>query len=133
MRTFRSKIDKSYHVIIWVLLALVIYLFWAKVMIWAFVTLVISVFALESFFKTEYTILSEGVLYIRSGFFPKFKVDISSIELVKYVEDFTPAYALSVKRFMIKTPTQTYYVSPENRKEFIKCLSRYNKEMKVII
>ncbi len=133
MRTFRSKVDKQYHLIIWILLALVIYLFWAKVMFWAIVTMVLTVLALESFFKTEYSIVSEGILYIRCGFFPKFKVDISSIELVKYVEDFTPAYALSVERFMIKTPTQTYYVSPENRKEFIKCLSRYNKEMEIIL
>ena len=133
MRTFRSKIDKSYHLIIWILLALVIYSFWAKVMILAFTTMIAVVLALESFFKTEYSILSEGILYIKCGFFPKLKVDISSIESVKYVENFTPAYALSVERFMIKTSSQTYYVSPENGKEFIKCLSRYNKEMKVTL
>ena len=99
-RTFKSKIDRSYQMILWFFLLMTLYGFWMRAVGLAVCCLIISVFLLESLLKTDYVITSNGEIMIRSGLFPRQRIDIKQIREVKIVNSVNIAYAISAVRIL---------------------------------
>ena len=130
-RTFKSKIDRSYQMIFWFFLLMTLYGFWMRAVGLAVCCLIISVFLLESLLKTDYVITSNGEIMIRSGLFPRQRIDIKQIREVKIVNSVNIAYALSADRILIMTQDKNIAISPLNQKDFIRDLRKFNHNIRV--
>lgn len=131
IRTFKSKIDKWYHLLIWVILLLLFYFMWNKQIASALVLLIVGVFLLESLLRTEYIFMEDGYLLVKSGFMPKYRIPIEDIVEVKYIRSTRLAYALSADRLLLVLPYDTRMVSPENPEDFILQLRKFNHHVQV--
>ena len=131
-RTYKSKIDRSYQIVLWFFLIMTLYGFWMRAVGLAVCCLIISVFMLESLLKTDYIITTNGELLLRSGMFPKQRIDIKQIKEIKLVNSINFAYALSCERLVIVLPGKNYAVSPLNKKDFIRDMRKFNHNIKVI-
>ncbi|MEG1586620.1 MAG: PH domain-containing protein [Bacteroidales bacterium] len=125
-RTFKSKIDKWYHLLIWGVLALVFYFFWQRYVGCALTMLIVSVFLLEALFRTDYVFPGDGYLSVKCGFMPRYKMPVKDIREIRYVHSNRLAYALSSDRLLLVTDYDTRMISPENKEDFIKELRKYN-------
>lgn len=130
-RTFKSKIDKLYHVLLLGILALVFYFFWERQIGWAITMLIMSVFLLESFFRTDYVFTGDGTLAVKCGFFPRYRIPLNEIREIRYIHSNRLAYALSADRLLLITQYGTRMISPENREDFIKEVRKYNPHVQV--
>ena len=130
-RTFKSKIDRSYQMLLWFFLIMTLYGFWTRAVGLAVCCLIISVFLLESLLKTDYIITSNGEIMIRSGLFPRQKVDIKQIKEIKIINSIAISYALSADRILIVTPEKSVAISPLNKKDFIKDLRKFNHNIRL--
>ena len=131
MHTFKSKIDKSFHLLLWAVMAITFYFFWQRNIASALPFSFLLVMLIDSFMHTEYVFHSNGTLHVRSGYLPKYSIDLSQIREIHRVVNMKPAYALSSDRLLIITATQTRLVSPVNAEEFIKQVRRYNHLIQV--
>ena len=130
-RTFKSKIDKGFHFLIWIILMLVFYSFWIRQIGIGIALLLLMVLLMESMLRTEYVIGTDGVISVKSGFFPRYRIVIGEIKEIKYVRSSRFAYALSQDRLLIQTAYVNRMVSPENTEDFIKEIRKYNHPIKV--
>lgn len=130
-RTFRSKIDKWYHLLIWGVLALVFYFFWHRQIGWALTMLIAGTFLLESLLRTEYVFTGDGYLAVKCGFFPRYRIPLNMLEEIRYIRSNRPAYALSSDRLLLITAYGSRMISPANREEFIKEVRKYNPHIQV--
>lgn len=130
-RSFKSKIDKRYHFLMWGVVLLIFYFFWHRMAGVGSALLVLLVLMMESLLRTDYMITLDGTLYVKSGFLPRYKLPIADIIEVKYIRSNRIAYALSSDRLLLITPYDRRMVSPENPEEFIKELRKYNHLIKV--
>ncbi|MEG0949228.1 MAG: PH domain-containing protein [Bacteroidales bacterium] len=130
-RTFKSKIDKWYHVLLLGVLALVFYFFWQRQIGWAITMLIMSVFLLESLFRTDYVFTGDGLLAVKCGFFPRYRIPLNEIREIRYIRSNRLAYALSTDRLLLITQYGTRMISPENREDFIKEVRKYNPHVQV--
>lgn len=130
-RSFKSKIDKGYHFLIWGVLVLIFYFFWHRMIGAGISFLLLLVLMMESMLRTDYVITADGILNVKSGFFPRYKINIREIREVKYIRSNRPAYALSFDRLLIVTAYDNRMVSPENPEDFIKELRKYNHHIKI--
>lgn len=130
-RTFRSKIDKSYHLLVWVVSALLLYCVWYRLVGWGTALLIIDVFLLESLFRTEYMFIGDGDLYVKCGFFPRYRIPLDMLQEIRYVHSYRPAYALSSERLQLITAHGSRMISPINSEEFIKEVRKYNPRIQV--
>ena len=130
-RTFKSKIDKWYHLLIWGVFALVFYFFWQQMIGWAITMLIVSVFLMEALLRTDYLFTGDGYLIVKCGFMPRYRIPLKDIVEVRYVHTTRPAYALSADRLLLVMPYDTRMISPENREDFIKELRKYNPHVQV--
>lgn len=128
-RTFRSKADKWYHLLIWTVAVLVVYFFWYRRIGLAVASLIVVVFLLESLLRTEYVFNSDGFLVVRCGFLPRYRVPAGSIREIRYTSSLRPAYALSSERLLLTTDYGTRELSPQNREEFVKEVRRHNPHL----
>ena len=132
IRTFKSRVDKTYHTLMWFVIIMMFYLFWQQHIAAAVTTLIILIFLLESLFNTEYIISTDGYLRAKSGFYPKYDLRIADIQEIRYIRSCSFAYALSCDRIQIKTPYYTRSISPDNTEVFIKELKRKNPGIVVL-
>lgn len=130
-RTFKSKIDKWYHLLVWVVLILIFYFFWQHMIGWAITMLLLSVLLLESLFRTDYVFTGDGDLMVKCGFFPRYRIPLNEIREIRYIRSNRLAYALSTDRLLLVTPFGTRMISPENREDFIKQVRKYNPTVQV--
>ncbi|MDO5570166.1 MAG: PH domain-containing protein [Bacteroidales bacterium] len=126
VRTFKSKIDRWYHLLVWIILGLVFYSFWQRYVAFGIVMLIVFMFLVETLIHTEYIIDADGYLRVQSGFLPSYKINMADIEQIKYIRNNRIAYALSFERLQIITPYANRMLSPENPEEFIKEIRKYN-------
>lgn len=117
--------------ILWFFLLMTLYGFWMRAVGLAVCCLIISVFLLESLLKTDYVITSNGEIMIRSGLFPRQRIDIKQIREVKIVNSVNIAYALSADRILIMTQDKNIAISPLNQKDFIRDLRKFNHNIRV--
>lgn len=125
-RTFKSKTDKWYHLLIWGILALVFYFFWQRMVGWAVTMLIICVMTLEALFRTDYIFPGDGYLYVKCGFLPRYRLPLKDIREIRYVHSNRIAYALSSDRLQLIMPYGNRMISPENKEDFIKEVRKYN-------
>ena len=110
---------------------LVFYSFWIRQIGIGIALLLLMVLLMESMLRTEYVIGTDGVISVKSGFFPRYRIVIGEIKEIKYVRSSRFAYALSQDRLLIQTAYVNRMVSPENTEDFIKEIRKYNHPIKV--
>ncbi|MGL4292381.1 MAG: PH domain-containing protein [Bacteroidales bacterium] len=125
-RTFKSKIDKRYHLFLWCILALVFYFFWQRMVGWAVTMLIFCVLMLESLFRTDYIFPGDGYLYVKCGFLPRYRIPLKDLREIRYIHSNRIAYALSSDRLILIMPYGTRMISPENKEDFVKEVRKYN-------
>ena len=131
-RTFKSKIDKTYHLLLWVVLLLTFYAFWQRYIGFAIVFLLLSVLLLETFLKTDYTFDGDGYLILRCGLFPKYKINLRELYEVKVVYGSAFSYSLSREKLILSSRSFSKFVSPVNKEDFIREILKYNPNITVI-
>lgn len=131
-RTFKSKVDRWYHLLVWGMLALVFFFFWNRQIAWAVTFLVVAVFLMEALLRTDYVFTGDGFLHVKCGFMPRYKIPLRDIREIRYVRSNRLAYALSYDRLMLITPYDTRMVSPDNPEDFIKEVRRHNHLVLVV-
>lgn len=131
-RVFKSKIGWWYHLLVIVLaiLCVVSVLHHNKVAIVA--SLVASMLVLHVFFNTYYVVTASGMLLVRCGFFPKKEIAIVDIEALQPTILPVFSYSLSLDRIIVwKEGRMWMLISPQNEKEFVKLLKKFNPEIEI--
>ena len=81
---------------------------------------------------TWYKITADGWLIVHCSIFPEKKIRIEDITGVEVTALPVASYALSLDRIIIyQGKSQWLLISPVNKKDFMKCLRKYNPEIKV--
>jgi hypothetical protein len=97
------------------------------------VVLLITALAVHVMLSTYYIITADGRLIAHCSIFPKKEIGISAIEGLERTVMPVSSYALSLNRIGIWSEKGLWMmVSPQNEKEFIKLLKRFNPDIKLI-
>ena len=95
-------------------------------------TLVASALTLHVFFNTYYVVTTDGMLLLRCGFFPKKEIAIADIEALQPSILPVFSYSLSLDRIVIwKEGKMWMLISPQNEKEFVKLLKKFNPDIEI--
>lgn len=131
-RVFKSKIGWWYHLLL-LMLAIVCVVSILHQNVAAIVTsLVVSALALHVFFNTYYVVTTGGMLLLRCSFFPKKEIRIADIEALQPTILPAFSYSLSLNRIIIwKEGKMWMMVSPQNEKEFVKLLKKFNTDIQI--
>ncbi len=115
----------------WGLVALIFYFFWHRMIGMGSAFLLLLVVMMESLLRTDYIVYGDGILSVKSGFFPRYRLLIGDIVEVKCIRSNSLAYAMSSDRLQLITPYDSRMISPENKEDFIRELRKYNHNVKV--
>ena len=132
-RTFHSKVDSWY----WLLMAVTAFLlfdfFWFHYTIATLLMAVVMIFEIEMLIHTQYIVTGNGKLQIETGRFIANKtILLESITGMREVKSFSIAPALSVHRIEISyqngQQADKVYVSPQNAGEFVRWIEKKMKK-----
>lgn len=131
-RVFKSKIGWWFHLLI-VLLAVLCVVSLLHQNVAAIVTsLVACALVLHVFFNTYYVVTADGRLLLRCGFFPKKEIAIADIEALQPTILPVFSYSLSLDRMVVwKEGKMWMLISPQNEKEFVKLLKKFNPDIEI--
>ena len=132
-RTFRSKIGWWYHLIIWILgICTILSFVKGQSPVNMITLLLVTLFLIHLMLTTWYKITADGVLIVHCSIFPEKKLPVEEITAVEPSALPVSSYALSLDRLIIyKGDRQWLLISPVNKKEFLKCLRKYNPDIQV--
>ena len=131
-RVFKSKIGWWYHLLIIVLAVLCIVSVLHQNVAAIVISLVASALTLHVFFNTYYVVTADGLLLIRCGFFPKKEIAIADIEALQPSILPVFSYSLSLNRIVIwKEGKMWMLISPQNEKEFVRLLKKFNPGIQI--
>lgn len=132
-RTFKSKIGWWYHMIIWIMGICTVLSFVQGQSPGRMITLLlVTLFLIHLMLTTWYKITADGELIVHCSFFPEKKLKVEEIAAVEPTALPVSSYALSLDRLIIyKGEQQWLLISPVNKKEFLKCLRKYNPDIQV--
>ena len=132
-RTFKSKIGWWYHMIIWIMGICTVLSFVQGQSPGRMITLLlVTLFLIHLMLPTWYKITADGELIVHCSFFPEKKLKVEEIAAVEPTALPVSSYALSLDRLIIyKGEQQWLLISPVNKKEFLKCLRKYNPDIQV--
>lgn len=83
-------------------------------------------------FNTYYVVTADGMLLLRCGFFPKKEIAIADIEALQPSILPVFSYSLSLDRIVIwKEGKMWMLISPQNEKEFVKLLKKFNPDIEI--
>lgn len=131
MRTFQSRVDGGYWLLMAVTAALLLSFFWLHAAGWAFLAAAGMILEIEMLVHTCYR-MDGGCLWIASGrFVPGRHITLSSIVRVRRVRAFSLAPALSARRLRIDYRKDdgemaSVQVSPQNEEEFLRWMRKKN-------
>ncbi len=95
--------------------------------------LLATLFVIHVLFNTYYVITGNGMLLLRCSIFPKKEISITEIEALERSILPVFSYSLSLNRLIIwKEGRMWMLVSPQNEKEFIHQLRKFNQDIKLI-
>lgn len=131
-RVFKSKIGWWYHLLVIVLAIVCVASVLHHNVVAIVSALVASTFVLHVFFNTYYVVTADGMLLVRCGFFPKKEIAITDIEALQPTILPVFSYSLSLDRIIIwKEGKMWMLISPQNEKEFVKLLKKFNPEIEI--
>lgn len=131
-RVFKSKIGWWYHLLIIILVLFCVVSVLHQNVAAIVGSIVVNAIVLQVFFNTYYVVTADGMLLLRCGFFPKKQVPIAEIEALQPTILPAFSYALSLDRIIIwKEGRMWMLISPQNEKEFVKLLKRFNPNIEI--
>ncbi len=132
-RTFKSKIGWWYHLIIWIMgICTVLSFILDRNPVEMITLLLVTLFMIHLMQTTWYGITTDGTLIVHCSIFPEKKLRIEEITAVEPTTLPVSSYALSLDRLIIyRGELQWLLISPVNKKEFLKCLRKYNPNIRV--
>lgn len=131
-RVFKSKIGWWYHLLIIVLAVLCVVSVLHQNVAAIVISLVASALTLHVFFNTYYVVTTDGMLLLRCGFFPKKEIAIADIEALQ--PSILPVFQLFFiigKIVTWKNGQMWMLISPQNEKEFVKLLKKFNPDIEI--
>lgn len=132
-RTFHSRVDVWY----WLLMAVTAFLlfdfFWFHYTVATLLTAVVMIFEIEMLIHTQYIVTSDQVLQIESGrFVPNRIIALNTIQTMREVKSMSLAPALSARRieivFLSGGKQEKVLVSPQNIPDFIQWIEKKQKQ-----
>lgn len=132
-REFKSKVGWWYRLTLYVLIVatLLVYVRGGSP-IAMIALLLVDLFCVHILLSTWYRITADGYLIAHCSIFPEKKIKIEDISAVETSVLPVSSYALSLDRLIIyKEDMQWLLVSPTDKKEFLRCLRKFNPEIKV--
>ena len=132
-REFKSKVGWWYHLILLILAGVTVFLFVAGSSRVSMVVMLLStLLCIHVLLSTWYRITADGYLIAHCSIFPAKKVKIEEITAVETTVLPVSSYALSLDRLIIyRNDQQWLLISPTDKKEFLRCLRKYNPDIKV--
>ena len=132
-REFKSKVGWWYHLILLILAGVTVFLFVAGNSRVSMVVMLLStLLCIHVLLSTWYRITADGYLIAHCSIFPEKKVKIEEITAVETTVLPVSSYALSLDRLIIyRNDQQWLLISPTDKKEFLRCLRKYNPDIKV--
>ena len=137
-RIFYSKVDWWYYVLIAVMGGWMVYLFWIKEIIVAFIFMAITSFMIRMLTSMRYVVTSDDMLVIEYGlqFLKPIRIPLSDI--VRIERKFNPisSPALSLDRievyFRKGKLVVSVCISPKNREDMVRVLQKRNGQISYI-
>ena len=137
-RIFYSKVDWWYYVLIAVMGGWMVYLFWIKEIIVAFIFMAITSFMIRMLTSIRYIVTSDDMLVIEYGlqFLKPIRIPLSDI--VRIERKFNPisSPALSLDRievyFRKGKLVVSVCISPKNREDMVRMLQKRNGQISYI-
>lgn len=137
-RIFYSKVDWWYYVLIAVMGGWMVYLFWIKEIIVAFIFMAITSFMIRMLTSIRYIVTSDDMLVIESGLQFLKPVRIPLSDIVRIERKFNPisSPALSLDRievyFRKGKLVVSVCISPKNREDMVRMLQKRNGQISYI-
>lgn len=137
-RTFQSKVDKWYWMILAISSVFLFYCFWVHLVLLALLGGLVVVFEIEMLVHTRYVVMHSGILRIESGrFVPGREIQMETIRTVRHLRSWRISKpALSVDCVEIEYGTEgrneRVCISPKNVSDFIRCLSKHSPGIRII-
>lgn len=140
---FKTKIDWWLNVILIAIVALSMYLLvsaainksTAQLFSAVCFMLITAIIIAPLYFFTYYEISDDGILFVKSGYFYKKKIKISSIKAITPTNNPVSSAAMSARRIAIyydtgkKDRLSIEYISPDKKTEFIEELIKINSDI----
>ena len=137
-RIFYSKVDWWYYVLIAVMGGWMVYLFWIKEIIVAFIFMAITSFMIRMLTSIRYIVTSDDMLVIEYGLQFLKPVRIPLSDIVRIERKFNPisSPALSLDRievyFRKGKLVVSVCISPKNREDMVRVLQKRNGQISYI-
>ena len=137
-RIFYSKVDWWYYVLIAVMGGWMVYLFWIKEIIVAFIFMAITSFMIRMLTSMRYVVTSDDMLVIEYGLQFLKPVRIPLSDIVRIERKFNPisSPALSLDRievyFRKGKLVVSVCISPKNREDMVRMLQKRNGQISYI-
>ena len=137
-RIFYSKVDWWYYVLIAVMGGWMVYLFWIKEIIVAFIFMAITSFMIRMLTSMRYVVSSDDMLVIEYGLQFLKPVRIPLSDIVRIERKFNPisSPALSLDRievyFRKGKLVVSVCISPKNREDMVRMLQKRNGQISYI-
>ena len=137
-RIFYSKVDWWYYVLIAVMGGWMVYLFWIKEIIVAFIFMAITSFMIRMLTSMRYIVTSDDMLVIEYGLQFLKPVRIPLSDIVRIERKFNPisSPALSLDRievyFRKGKLVVSVCISPKNREDMVRVLQKRNGQISYI-
>ena len=137
-RIFYSKVDWWYYVLIAVMGVWMVYLFWIKEIIVAFIFMAITSFMIRMLTSIRYIVTSDDMLVIEYGLQFLKPVRIPLSDIVRIERKFNPisSPALSLDRIEVYFRTgklvTSVCISPQNQEDMVKALQKRNGQISYI-
>lgn len=134
-RIFYSKVDGWYYVLIAFMGGWMVYLFWIKEIIVAFIFMAITSFMIRMLTSMRYIITSDDMLVIEYGLQFLKPIQIPVSDIVRIERRFNPisSPALSMDRievyFQHNKLVTSVCISPKNREDMVKALQKRNGQI----
>ena len=137
-RIFYSKVGWWYYALIAVMGGWMVYLFWVKEIMVAFIFMVITSFMIRMLTNMRYVITSDDMLVIEYGLLFLKPIQIPLLDIVRIERRFNPisSPALSLDRIEVYFRTgklvTSVCISPQNQEDMVKALQKRNGQISYI-
>ena len=137
-RIFYSKVDWWYYVLIAVMGGWMVYLFWIKEIIVAFIFMAITSFMIRMLTSMRYVVTSDDMLVIEYGlqFLKPARIPLSDIVRIERKCNPISSPALSLDRIEVYFRKGKWVVSvcisPKNREDMVRVLQKRNGQISYI-
>lgn len=132
-RIFYFKVDWWYYALIVLMGGLMVYQFWVKEILVAFLFMAITSFMIRMLTGMRYVVTSDDKLVIEYGLTFLKPIEIPVSEIIRIERKFNPlsSPALSMDRIEVyfrtdNAGTNSVCISPKNREEMVKVLQKRN-------